>query len=67
MFGGVADDVLLFGAFLLSKFWKKFFKLVLSGWFGLGPLMMPGVGLTGVLIAELGVLELFEVWFKSSF
>jgi hypothetical protein len=58
---------LLLGAFLFSKFWKKFFKLVLSGAFGLGPLISPGGGLTGVLIVDEVLLELLEVGFESSF
>ncbi len=44
------------GAFLFNKFWKKFFKLVLSGWFGL---LLRAVALCGVLIV--GTVAAFEM------
>lgn len=40
---------------------------MLSGAFGLGPLISPGGGLTGVLIVDEVLLELLEVGFESSF
>ena len=40
---------------------------MLSGAFGLGPLMRPGGGFTGVFIVEGVLLELFDVGFESSF
>ncbi len=59
--------VILLGAFLFNKFWKKFFKFVLSGALGLDPFITPTGGLTGVLIDVVWVLvELFKDGFESS-